>query len=129
MPLYECPECGEHTEAPVEATDSGVVPLDCPNTDCESETLTDVDNLCENGRTTFVNHRGEPPCYEEATHEWPDEDRNQMDAGEVQLCEEHYEELTTFPLPDGAIGRCSMEDCNIAVYEKVDGELICEACE
>ena len=97
--LYECPECGEHVEAPVKSTDSGVVHLDCPNPDCDSETLTDVDDLCVNGRTTWVGDMDEPPCYEEATHEWPEEDKPNLEAGADQFCDEHYEELTTFELP------------------------------
>jgi hypothetical protein len=128
MTLYECTGCGEPTEAPVEATDSDVVPLDCPNPECESKTLTRVEDLCRIGRTIHIDTQDDSPCYNEATTAWPDEERPQEEEGEHPLCDEHYEEMTTFSLPDGAIGRCDEEDCNIAVWEKTDGELICEGC-
>lgn len=117
-PLYDCTECGEQTVIPGELEQDGVIELECPT--CGNETLTYVDDLCRHGRTISPH---ESACYNEWDKKWEKPNLT------VRVCQEHYDELTgPLPLPDNAIGRCKVEDCTHAVFERVDGKIICEAC-
>jgi predicted RNA-binding Zn-ribbon protein involved in translation (DUF1610 family) len=119
-PLYECTDCGSTTVLPTALDTDGVVPLDCP--DCGNDSLTDVDDLCRSGRTIDPQNAA---CYSEWTERWPDEGKAQLAKGAFRLCAAHYDEKTTFPLPEGAVGRCDYDGCTLAVMERVDGAVLC----
>jgi len=86
MTLYECTECTELYDLPVKQTDGGVLRKECD--ECGAETLTDVSDLCEHGRT-FMATRDADPCYNDATDEWDADAETERYAETHRICDEH----------------------------------------